>query len=153
MYLYNTKFNPDGLPALVKERQLSSSIDRIVCSDQLYTFSRDSLFLTDYTEEYMYTVCIDTKGRILGCFEISHGTVNASFSNPREIFMKLLLLGAVSFFLIHNHPSQDPTPSKEDCLVTKRMKKAGTLLGIPLLEHLIVCQNNYYSFEESDQEF
>lgn len=98
MYLYNTKFNPDGLPALVKERQISSSIDRIVCSDQLYTFSRDSLFLTDYTEEYMYAVSIDTKGRILGCFEISHGTVNASFLNPREIFLKLLLLGAVSFF-------------------------------------------------------
>lgn len=59
-------------------------------------------------EEYMYMICMNTKNKIIGVFEISHGSVNSSIVNPREVFQKALLANAVSIILMHNHPSGDP---------------------------------------------
>lgn len=86
----------------------------------------------------------------IGLFEISHGTVNMSVINGREVFIRLLLSGAVSFFLIHNHPSGDLTPSVYDIKATKNMIDAGKIMGIKLLDHIIIGRNSfgiqYYSF-------
>ena len=101
------------------------------------------------TEEYMWMIALDTKCNPIGIFEISHGTVNASLISPREIFMRLCLCGATNFVLIHNHPSGDITPSKEDINVTTQMKEAGKLMNINLLDHIIVG-DIYYSFRENN---
>ena len=98
-------------------------------------------------EEYMYMICMNTKNRIIGIFEISHGSVNVSIVTPREVFQKALLANAVSIILMHNHPSGDCTPSREDVEVTKKLVEAGKLIGISVLDHIIVG-DNYSSLKD-----
>ena len=83
-------------------------------------------------------ISLDYKCHPLGFFEVSHGTVNSSIVDPRSVFIRALLSGATSIILCHNHPSGDCTPSKEDVLLTKRIKEGGELLGIELLDHVII---------------
>lgn len=79
---------------------------------------------------------------------LSIGTVNASLVSTREIYIEALKYQAVSVMLIHNHPSGDPTPSKEDILVTRRVKEAGNLIGVSLIDHIIIGDNRYVSLKE-----
>ena len=83
-------------------------------------------------------ICVNTKNKVTGVFEISHGTVNASLVTPREVFQKALLANAVSIILMHNHPSGESTPSREDIEVTKRLVEAGKIVGVEVLDHIII---------------
>ena len=80
--------------------------------------------------------------------QISKGTVNASLVTPREIFLQALHYHAVEILLVHNHPSGDPTPSREDMQITQRVCQAGMLIGIELLDHIIIGDKKYISFRE-----
>ncbi len=91
---------------------------------------------------------LDTKCQKLGEEVISVGTVNASLLSPREIFLTALNKKAVQIILIHNHPSGDPTPSREDERITQRIKNSGELIGIELVDHIIIGDNIYTSFKE-----
>lgn len=99
-------------------------------------------------QEHMKLLMLNTKSKLIGESNISKGTVNASLISPRELFIEALENSAVSIILLHNHPSGDPTPSKEDILLTKRVKEAGDLIGITLLDHIIIGNNCYISFSE-----
>lgn len=99
-------------------------------------------------EEYAWVLAMDSKNHCIGVFELSHGTVDISLVSPREIFVRLCLIGSVSFVLVHNHPSGDITPSKEDELVTDRVYAAGLMMGINMLDHIIIGDGCYYSFNE-----
>ena len=99
-------------------------------------------------QEQMKLLMLNTKTKLIGEADISKGTVNASLVSPRELFIEALNQEAVSIILIHNHPSGDPTPSKSDILLTKRVKDAGDLIGIELLDHIIIGNNCYISFSE-----
>ena len=101
-------------------------------------------------QEHMKLLMLDTKSKLLGESNISKGTVNASLVSPRELFIEALECGAVSIILLHNHPSGDPTPSQADILFTKRVKEAGELIGILLLDHIIIGNNCYISFAEQN---
>ncbi len=92
---------------------------------------------------------LNTKNRLLGEQIISKGTVNASAVSPREIFIQALHYHAVSIVLVHNHPSGDPTPSREDLAFTERVREAGAFLGVELLDHVIIGDRKYMSFRES----
>ena len=85
---------------------------------------------------------------LIGESDISKGTVNASLITPRELFIEALQKNAVTIVILHNHPSGDPTPSQEDIFTTKRIKNAGDLIGIELLDHIIIGNNCYISFRE-----
>lgn len=98
----------------------------------------------------MKLLMLNTKARLIGETDISKGTVNASLVSPRELFIEALQKNAVSIILLHNHPSGDPTPSKEDILITKRIKEAGSLIGIELLDHIIIGNNCYISLAEKN---
>ena len=74
--------------------------------------------------------------------------MNASILAPREIFINALKNGAVNIILLHNHPSGDPTPSAEDVSTTQRVKEAGSLIGIKLMDHIIIGDNKYVSLKE-----
>ena len=100
-------------------------------------------------QEIMKLLMLDTKTRLIGEKNISKGTVNASLITPRELFIEALQRNAVSIIILHNHPSGDVTPSTEDILITARIKEAGDLIGIKLLDHLIIGNNCYSSFYES----
>lgn len=100
-------------------------------------------------QEQMFLMMLNTKNRLLGEQMISKGTVNASMISPREIFLQALHYHAVSIVLVHNHPSGDPAPSRDDLSFTKRVQEAGILLGIELLDHIIIGDRKYMSFRES----
>ena len=99
-------------------------------------------------QEQMKLLMLNTKAKLIGETNISKGTVNASLITPRELFIEALQKSAVYIIIIHNHPSGDPTPSREDLLITKRIFDAGKLIGIELLDHIIIGNNRYMSFRE-----
>ena len=100
-------------------------------------------------QEQLLVMMLNTKNHLLGEEIISKGTVNASLISPREIFIRALHYHAVYLILVHNHPSGDPKPSREDIKITKRIQESGNLIGIELLDHLIIGDHRYVSFRES----
>lgn len=86
---------------------------------------------------------------MLGFHVVSVGALNVVMGHPREVFKPAILANAASVLLIHNHPSGDPEPSEEDIASTKQMIKAGELLGIPVLDHVIIGDGAYYSFADA----
>lgn len=99
-------------------------------------------------QEHMKLLMLNTKSKLIGETEISKGTVNASLITPRELFIEALQKNAVSIIIMHNHPSGDPTPSREDQLTTRRIEEAGALIGIDLLDHIIIGNNCFISFRK-----
>lgn len=99
-------------------------------------------------QEQMKLLMLNTKSKLLGETNISKGTVNSSLISPRELFIEALQKQAVSIILLHNHPSGDPSPSDADVQITNRVKMAGELIGIELLDHIIIGDNCYVSFAE-----
>lgn len=102
-------------------------------------------------EEHVWCIAVDAKMHILGLFEVSHGSINWSSASPKDIFKRVLLCGGLGFFMVHNHPSGDIHPSQEDTLITRRMKECGELLEVKLYDHIIIGENDYYSYSEEGQ--
>ena len=96
-------------------------------------------------QERLICAMLDTKNHFLGDVTVTIGTVNTSLISPRELFLEALAFHAVHLILIHNHPSGDAAPSREDITVTKRIARAGELLGITLLDHIIIGDRQYVS--------
>ncbi|MGF6989073.1 DNA repair protein RadC [Lachnospiraceae bacterium PF1-21] len=107
--------------------------------------------LRHQSREILKLLMLNTKAALIAEKDISVGTVNAGLVSPREIFLEALGAGAVSIILLHNHPSGDPTPSREDIKVTRRVQEAGTLLGIELLDHIIIGDCRYVSFRQEEK--
>lgn len=103
-----------------------------------------------YKTEHLLVAMLNTKHRFIGDFELSKGTVNASLASPREAYIEALRAEAVYLVLVHNHPSGDPTPSREDILTTRRMKEAGSIIGISLIDHIIIGDNKYISLKQQN---
>lgn len=99
--------------------------------------------------EQTLLLLLDAKGRLLREKLLSVGTVNLSLVSPREIFLYALKYHAVHFLLLHNHPSGDVTPSREDAEITKRLSGLGDMMQIRLLDHIILGGQSYYSFREA----
>lgn len=104
--------------------------------------------LRHLNQEQVILILLDSKSKIIKDMVISSGTVNTSIMPTREVFIQALKYEAVNIILIHNHPSGDPSPSGEDIRVTKRLKEAGNLIGIMLMDHLIIGDNKYISLKE-----
>lgn len=147
---YRTKLTEKRRVVLEKEVSVyCPEVDRKMSApDKIAFFARHYLRMHELPEEYMYMLCMNTKLEMTGVFEISHGNVNSSIVGTREVFQKALLANAVSIALLHNHPSGDPAPSREDIEVTKRLMEAGKILGIQVLDHLIIGDPNYVSLKE-----
>lgn len=101
-------------------------------------------------KEQLVLVMLDSKCCLIKDCVISVGTVNASLVNSREVFVEALRYNAVSIVLLHNHPSGDCTPSRNDILVTAKIKKAGEIMGINLIDHIIIGNNKYTSLKEKE---
>ena len=134
--------------------ELSKRLAQLSAREEL-DFSKPGTIAQYYMEdmrhrnqEYMKLLMLNTRSRFIGESVLSKGTVNMSIVSPRELFVEALQKNAVFIILLHNHPSGDPSPSKEDILVTKRIQKGGELLGIDLLDHIIIGDNCYVSLAE-----
>lgn len=125
----------------------TSSTIKLNSAIYIYEYFKD--LLGDKKQEYFYAVYLDTKGNFLGKKCLFIGTINNSIIHPREIFKEAYLLSANSLICVHNHPSGDVTPSKEDIMVTKKLKEIGIIHGIILIDHVIIGKNNYYSFYDN----
>ena len=104
--------------------------------------------LAHQDREQIYGVFLDTKYAIIGINHIAMGGLNEAHVSPREVFKCAILLNAAAVALAHNHPSGDPTPSPTDRRLTDRLANAGKILGITLLDHVIIGNDQYYSFAD-----
>lgn len=105
--------------------------------------------LAGLKQERFYVVLLDGKGRMLRDLRVSEGSLTASIVHPREVFRRAIREAAAAVILVHNHPSGDPTPSAEDEALTSRLRAAGELLGIRVLDHLVIGSGCYVSFVDS----
>ncbi|MDN5204588.1 JAB domain-containing protein [Fulvivirgaceae bacterium BMA10] len=105
----------------------------------------------DRNKEHFWIVGLASNNRILFIELISLGTVNKTLVEPMEVFSFALQKRAVKIILLHNHPSGDIQPSKDDIQVTDKMLAIGKFLNVPVIDHLIVSETNYYSFVDSGQ--
>lgn len=101
-------------------------------------------------EEVFAILCLNTKNEVVGCFEVSRGILSTALVHPREIFKRAIACNSACVLLAHNHPSGNPSPSKEDDNITKRLAEAGDLLGISILDHVIIGEDKYYSYKEEN---
>lgn len=134
--------------------ELSKRLSKAAAGESFSFSSPDSIaeyYMEDMrheSQEVIKLIMVNSKGRLIGETNISRGTVNASVITPREIFIEALQRQAVCIILMHNHPSGDPAPSEEDLILTRRIKSAGLLIGIALLDHIIIGDNHYISLKE-----
>ncbi len=103
-----------------------------------------------WTEERFGLLALNAKGDLLAERILSQGTATATLISPREFFREALRYGASTALAYHNHPSGDPTPSREDVQLTRRLQAAGESLGVPLADHLILGQDRYHSFRAAE---
>ncbi len=105
--------------------------------------------LFDGLDREQFLICgLDAKHKLIGINVVSTGSLNLTIVHPREVFKPLILMNAGAWICAHNHPSNDITPSPEDRVLTKRLREAADLFGIPLLDHLILAEERYYSFAD-----
>ncbi|MFS0780754.1 DNA repair protein RadC [Bacillus sp. 1P06AnD] len=100
------------------------------------------------SQEHFVCLFLNTKNQVLHRQTVFIGSLNASIVHPREVFKEAFRRSAASIICVHNHPSGDPTPSKEDIDVTKRLIECGKLIGIDILDHLIIGEKKYVSLKE-----
>jgi len=118
---------------------------RFTAPSQVYeTFS----FLMKETKEMFITLHLDGKNRIIAMDIVSIGSLNQSIVHCRHVFSTACISNAAALILIHQHPTGDPTPSSEDLAITRRLKEAGELMGIKVLDHIIIGDGEYLSFVE-----
>lgn len=128
---------------LYESRKVSSTYDA-------YTLGKN--FLIDSDREKFIVACMDTKNQPVSIEVVSIGTLNSSMVHPREVFKTAVLTNASKIICFHNHPSGNINPSKEDELVTNRLIRSGEILGIDVIDHIIIGDNNtYFSFKENNK--
>lgn len=132
---------------LILVREGRSSPVQVSSPKEMYEFMRRRARRLD--RECVWRIDLDSRRQVLGWEIVSIGTLSASLIHPREVFKGSLLNNAAGIALVHNHPSGDPSPSAEDREATRRVQRAGELLGVPLVDHLIITDAAYFSFRES----
>ena len=136
--VYSREVIREEMPSYIDTKHYSSP-------SQVYELFKD---LQLETKEHFLCLHLDTKNRILCLDRVSVGSLNQCVVHTREVMKSALLSSAATILLIHNHPSGDPNPSGEDITITNRLKEAGELIGIPVLDHMIIGDGQYVSFAE-----
>ena len=159
----NTLFGPEEIPAKLRSiriKRIKAVFDTLTIREEVANYLPQSnrftaplqifqlfSFLNREAKEYFITLHLDGKNKIQCIEEVSVGSLNQSIVHPREVFKGALLSSAAAIILLHNHPSGDPAPSREDREITRRLKEAGELLGVRVLDHIIIGES-YMSFVE-----
>lgn len=129
------------------EREALRPGDTFRCSEDVFRHYHATM--RDKKKEIFLAIFLDAKNKIIKEVEkISEGSLTASIVHPRELFNAAIKESAAAMILIHNHPSGDPTPSREDIELTKRLRDAGELLGIKVLDHIIIGDGHHVSLAE-----
>lgn len=123
--------------SLVYEKSLDTRPCITGTQEAIELFAKYWKLVVASDQERFAIACLDTKSRVQSVVEITVGTLDASLVHPREVFKPAILEGSSSIILSHNHPSGNPTPSREDIMVTDRLTEVGNLIGIKVLDHII----------------
>ena len=135
--------------AEISKRMAKASLKPFISFESPQSIADYFMENTRYLEkEYVYILMFDSKHKLLKDVRLSEGTVNSSLLSPREVFTTALKFDAVYIVLVHNHPSGDPSPSRQDIEITDRVSSAGRMIGIELSDHIILGNNCYVSFAE-----
>jgi len=121
----------------------------IVLSSSSAVHAHFGPLLADEKRESFYGVLLDGKNRVMSKVRISQGSLGASLVHPREAFRPAVREAAAAVLFVHNHPSGDPTPSAEDRRITERLRRAGEVMGITVLDHVVVGRTGYWSFADN----
>lgn len=119
---------------------------KITTPEIVYDYYRN---IVNENQEYFYCLYLDSNKKVLKEKLLFMGTVNQSMVHPRDIFKEAYSVNATAFICVHNHPTGDVRPSKEDKIVTQRLNQIGQLMGIKLVDHVIIGENKFYSFLEN----
>jgi DNA repair protein RadC len=133
---------------MVKEDTVEYSDTTIKSPCDIVRLAREVLEMEEMAEENFIILCLNTKNKIAGVHTVSIGSLNASIVHPREVFKAALLNNASGIICLHNHPSGDPEPSRDDIDTTHRLVNAGNILGIRVLDHVIIGDGRYISLKE-----
>ena len=123
-----------------------SSLTRFDCPENAAGYFMQEMRLLD--REHVFLLLLDSKNSLIKKITLSSGSVTSSVLQPREVFLYALRYNAVNVMLMHNHPSGNPAPSSNDISVTQRVKEAGEVIGINLIDHIIIGDNTYISLRE-----
>ena len=132
--------------SLVKDGRVKFNPDVVVGSSQLADIARS--IIKDSDREMFIVIMLDGKNAISGINVVSVGSLTASIVHPREVFKPAILCNSDAVAFAHNHPSGLPEPSFEDIQITDRLVKAGNILGIRVLDHVVIGEDSYISFHE-----
>ena len=153
MSIENEKVRMHRLPiyrvALVRKSSQPSMLNRINTPRNVYEIA--SSYLEGADREHFVVIMLDTKNQVIGINTVAIGVLASCPIHPREVFKPAILANAARIILLHNHPSGDVTPSQDDLLLTRRLKEAGEILGIQVVDHVILGYANYASLKEKGQ--
>ncbi len=133
---------------MIKENSVLYEVPIIKSPVEVYQVAKQLLALHEKPEEHFCILCLNIKNKIVGVHTISIGSLNASIVHPREVFKAAILNNANGIVCLHNHPSGDPEPSQEDIEITKRLIEVGEIMGIRVLDHVIIGEQDYLSMKE-----
>lgn len=136
---YETILRPCG----VRESEVDYEIS---CASELYDFADRVIGMGNFPEERFYVVYLNAKGRVVGFEEVAKGGISTCPVEPQQVFRGAILKGVPTIALLHNHPSGVPEPSSQDKVLTETLTKAGDLLRIRVLDHIVCGDNDYFSF-------
>ena len=125
--------------------------DLINCTSPINIINYFNYLFKDKKQEEFYVLYLDNKKKYISKKLLFVGSINYSIVHPREIFKEAYLCSASFIICLHNHPSGDSYPSKEDDNITRKIKEIGLIHGIPLIDHIIIGKNNYYSYFENEK--
>lgn len=139
------------LAAIELSKRLKRGIEtikhlQITNAEIVYTYYHS--LLQTRSQEHFYCLYLDSQKKVLESKLLFLGTLNYSMVHPREVFLEAYTNHAVSIICVHNHPSGNPNPSRQDIELTKRLVEIGSLMGISIDDHIIIGRNSYYSFFE-----
>src|SRR2546425_13188556 len=134
------------LKVVRERRQGYGTVRKVRDASQVYDAFRAEFNQLD--REMFVAVLLDGKTQVLGFNVVSVGSLTAALVHPREVFKPAILANAAALILAHNHPSGDPEPSAEDKAITERLRHAGDLMGIKILDHVVIGDGSFRSFAE-----
>lgn len=130
---------------LLKEESVEYSDSKIKSSVDIVNLLKSVEQIDLLPEEHIYLICLNTKNNVICYSQVAMGGIDNCVIDLKTIFKTVLLANASRFILVHNHPSGDPTPSRNDIKITNRLIDASKVMGLEFLDHIIISKNNYAS--------
>lgn len=138
-----------GRVVFVKEKGAMYELQKTIDTpDAAYKAITEIAKVQEEAQEVFGILILNTQNKIVAAHEVSRGTLNSSMVHPREVFKPAVLHNAAGIICFHNHPSGNPEPSQDDVDITRRLARAGEIMGIRILDHIIVGDDCYVSLRE-----